>query len=81
MLSAFGYTSNIASGIFASQCVGSTSAVCSDELVYLVVVVTASLLGISASTIWLAQGSYINAISSKCPSKKGTLFGMFWSIN
>ncbi|EDK31889.2 MFS transporter (macronuclear) [Tetrahymena thermophila SB210] len=80
-ISNLGYTACIAAGIWVFLCEGSEQqGVCSIEAIYSIVNFTAALCGVCASTLWVAQGGYVDIISSSCPSKRGVLIGQFFSF-
>ncbi|EAR85362.1 MFS transporter (macronuclear) [Tetrahymena thermophila SB210] len=80
--SSLGYVAFAASGIWVCSCKNAIhEGACSKGVIYFIVLASAALCGFSASTIWVAQGGYIDSISQDFPNKKGTLFGIFWAIN
>ncbi|EGR28258.1 major facilitator superfamily protein, putative [Ichthyophthirius multifiliis] len=82
ILSSMGYNFYSASGIWVCLCYkeNSKSGVCSTEVIYFIVLLSASLCGMAASTIWIAQGSYIDTLCIKSREMRGNLFGIFWAI-
>lgn len=50
----------------------------SHELVWVLVVLGAIICGVSASTLWVAQGAYTSQVADT--NRKSELFGLFWAL-
>ncbi|KAM3137371.1 hypothetical protein pb186bvf_010551 [Paramecium bursaria] len=75
------YSIYLSSGILVSWCYDNnqqTTGVCSKASIYTYVLFGAALCGLGASTLWVAQGQYIQAISTI--SSRGMFFGIFWAL-
>ncbi|KAL4498497.1 hypothetical protein ABPG72_019615 [Tetrahymena utriculariae] len=80
-LSSIGYTLLNISGIWVTMCKQEEkTGICSNQLIYSITFIFSAFCGMSASTIWVAQGVYIDQLSSQIPQHKGSLYGLFWSI-
>ncbi|EGR34910.1 major facilitator superfamily protein, putative [Ichthyophthirius multifiliis] len=76
------YTLFVSSGIWVCLCSElQNQGLCSDQIVYFIVLICASLTGIAASTLWVnQQSSYVNSILQNYPNQIGGLSGIFWII-
>jgi MFS family permease len=55
-----------------------TDAGVSHELVWVLVILGATICGVSASTLWVAQGAYTSQVADT--NRKAELFGLFWAL-
>lgn len=47
-------------------------------IVWVVIIFGAIICGVSASTLWVAQGAYVSQVADT--NRKGELFGLFWGL-
>lgn len=48
------------------------------SVVWVAIILGAMVCGVSASTLWVAQGAYTSMVADK--DSKAELFGMFWAL-